>query len=247
MRTQADGAPANWRRRLYVLVLADCLAMAVAFGLLTDQASQPQLVPMDRGATAWLRDYRADWPLVTDLAHLITVVGNTSVATVIVMATFATWYTLAQAGYVRFRLREASYWLGAILVGRLLCSGIKQVLKRERPPSLMRLVDETTYSFPSGHANFAALAFGFCTMALLRLIPKRYVLARWTAVLSCLLATLLVAGSRVWLGAHYPTDVLAGYLLGLTWFLLSLMLATQLGLHEIIDPTTPPKESGPSA
>src|SRR5665647_1584765 len=109
MRTQAEGAPANWRRRVYVLALLDCLAMAVAFGLLTYQASRLELGPMDRNSTAWVRANRADWPWVTDLARSITVIGNPSVATVLVMATYATWYTLAQAGYVRFRLREASY------------------------------------------------------------------------------------------------------------------------------------------
>jgi membrane-associated phospholipid phosphatase len=246
MQLRPEG-PRAWRRRIYVLVLIDCLAMAAAFGLLAYEASRPELGRIDRISTAWVRANRADWPALTEFARAITVVGNTSVATVIVMATFATWYSLAQAGYVRFRLREASYWLAVILVGRLLCSGIKLLSRRERPPALMHLVNETTFSFPSGHGNFAALAFGFCAMALLRLIPERHGLARIGAVLGCLLATGLVAGSRVWLGVHYPTDVLAGYLLGLIWFLLSLMFSTWLGLHEIIDPTTPPRGKAPSA
>jgi undecaprenyl-diphosphatase len=115
------------------------------------------------------------------------------------------------------RAAEPFVWLVAILGGRLLSLLFKELFKRERPPVLHRLVPETTYSFPSGHSVFAAVFFSMLAYVVVRSIRPDRVALRLTASLGCVVLAVAVAASRVWLGVHYPTDVMGGLLLGVGW------------------------------
>jgi len=98
-----------------------------------------------------------------------------------------------------------------ILIGEIL----KLIVRRPRPYLQGPFVDWVGYSFPSGHAISAPLFYGFLSIWLCSVIRAR----RWRAFGVCLsvLMTLLVSCSRVALGAHYLTDVLAGMLFGVLW------------------------------
>jgi membrane-associated phospholipid phosphatase len=99
--------------------------------------------------------------------------------------------------------------------GMLLGEGLKHLVQRPRPYLAGAFVDWSGYSFPSGHAIGATLMYGAAvTMILPRLSGRR-----WRALLIFIAVTLVlgVAFSRVALGAHYLTDVLAGIVLGLIW------------------------------
>jgi len=115
--------------------------------------------------------------------------------------------------------RDALVFLATILGGRFLSIGLKLSFRRERPPELHRLVFENTYSFPSGHSVFAAVFFTMLAVLIVRLVPARRPIVRAGAVAACLAMAVLVGVSRVWLGVHYPTDVLGGLLLGFGWVL----------------------------
>lgn len=96
--------------------------------------------------------------------------------------------------------------------GALLANlALKGIFARSRPSLFYPLVRETSYSFPSGHAMVSS-AF-VCTVMLI-LWHTKY---RWVAVILGFLATFLIGLSRVYLGVHYPSDVLAGWCIGLVW------------------------------
>lgn len=98
----------------------------------------------------------------------------------------------------------------------------KYLVNRPRPQLFPPLEDAPFASFPSGHALYALVAYGFLTFLFVR--STRFPAWSKTAfVLLALALTLLAGSSRVYLGTHYPTDVTAGYLLGLPW--LSALLA----------------------
>ncbi len=99
---------------------------------------------------------------------------------------------------------------GAALINVLL----KLIFERTRPDLWHQLVVETSFSFPSGHA-MASSALAFSVIALLW--NTKY---RWPAVLIGAAFTILIGFSRLYLGVHYPTDILAGWCVSGLWVLL---------------------------
>ncbi|WP_339146290.1 MULTISPECIES: phosphatase PAP2 family protein [unclassified Sutcliffiella] len=109
------------------------------------------------------------------------------------------------------------------LVGvRLLNTFLKSIFTRERP-TLDHIVEAGYYSFPSGHSMNSMAFFG--AIAILVLIVVRSDWIRITVVMSCILLILLIGCSRVYLGVHFPLDVLGGFLMGASWlFFISAIL-----------------------
>jgi len=106
----------------------------------------------------------------------------------------------------------------ASVVGALLLSSIlKAFVSRDRPSAAISLTQTAGDSFPSGHAFVASALFvAIAVIARERFGPSR---ATRAVVILCTAIASLVAVSRVYLGAHYPTDVLAGFALGTSWAL----------------------------
>lgn len=107
--------------------------------------------------------------------------------------------------------RGRAVWLALVVIGgTLLNLALKQVFAAPRPDLLPHLDIVHTYSFPSGHAAGNMVFFG--ALAMLAIRRDAYVAAG--------LAVLLIGVSRVWLGVHWPSDVLAGWIEGLGWLAL---------------------------
>lgn len=120
---------------------------------------------------------------------------------------------------VHFWRKREHYWLLAMLLaipgGMAVNVMLKHSFQRARPVFETPLVELTTYSFPSGHAASSTLFYGFVAAYLLvRVVGWRQ---RLGIVAAALLMVLLVGASRVYLGAHYPTDILAAMCSGLAW------------------------------
>lgn len=104
----------------------------------------------------------------------------------------------------------------------------KLYFQRVRPAGPWALVHEPGYSFPSGHSASSVLLYGMCAYLLWRL-TRRW----WVGVLAPVIAAVLVLGtgySRVYLGAHYPSDVLAGFISGAIWLSASIAVTETLYL-----------------
>ncbi|MGH7175721.1 MAG: phosphatase PAP2 family protein [Minisyncoccia bacterium] len=98
---------------------------------------------------------------------------------------------------------------------------LKDIVARARPEAALALYAPPLYSFPSGHAVMSVVFYGFAAYALARTYPR---LGGWIYLAATLL-TLLIGLSRVYLGVHYPSDVIAGWLLGLFWLWLGTTFA----------------------
>lgn len=98
--------------------------------------------------------------------------------------------------------------------GALLWSFLIGVFDRPRPAQQIGVI-VTDQSFPSGHAISSVICYGFLAYLLVPKMPSRF--WKWTIVIVSILVMLFVGYSRVFLGGHYLTDVLAGYGLGLAW------------------------------
>jgi len=133
-----------------------------------------------------------------------------------------TLYGVALA-YLLFVKREG-FWslvaLCAIPSGMLVNFAIKHVFMRPRPPIAAAHQPLSTYSFPSGHTLGTTLFYGVVVCVLLSGNPGP---ARRVAAAGCAAMVVLVAFSRVYLGAHYPGDVVGAILEGIAW--LSVVIA----------------------
>lgn len=146
-----------------------------------------------------------------DLPYTLTLFFS-SVTSLINTPVIMTWVAVL-AGFFLYK----KWWSEAILlIGNLALTGILVVLLKnvyQRPrPTLQHLVEEGGFSFPSGHALASTLIFG----TLLIIVSQRVQTVQTKRLLQGLLITmiLLIAMSRVYLGVHYPTDVLGSLLLG---------------------------------
>jgi undecaprenyl-diphosphatase len=92
---------------------------------------------------------------------------------------------------------------------------LKLHFERPRPQLPWSIGDEHTWSFPSGHALFAVTLYGIAAHLILRQRHSRR--DRLAVLLPATLLPLLIGLSRIYLGEHYPTDILAGYLTGVLW------------------------------
>ena len=110
---------------------------------------------------------------------------------------------------------SAILFFGVVIGGWLLESLIKIVYHRARPDLWPALVTEKTFSFPSGHATMSTLFYGAVAALVLHLYKNR--LVRGITLAGATVVILLVCYSRIYLGAHWATDVAAGILVGLFW------------------------------
>lgn len=138
---------------------------------------------------------------------------------------------LAVLGVVGFLLlqgawRSALFVLAASSGGWLLNAVLKELFGRARPAVVPHLREVMTLSFPSGHAMTSAAVYLTLGALLMRIVKRP--LAKFYCMGGAMLLTVLVGISRVYLGVHYPTDVLAGWLLGLSWALVCWLLERQL-------------------
>lgn len=100
-------------------------------------------------------------------------------------------------------------------LGALAHKGLKHLILRERPDVVLHLIEETGYSFPSGHANGGLIFYVFLIFLLRRFLKQQHYedLANLFTVIFTILI-FLIGVSRIYLGVHYPTDILAGWCLG---------------------------------
>lgn len=139
-----------------------------------------------------------------------------------------TLVTLATVGYALLagRPRLAVTVVVAVLGGVALSAAIKAGIDRPRPDLVSRGSYVTTASFPSGHSMMVATVYFTLAALLMRFRPDRTSKAYIVAV--AVVLTVLVGVSRVHLGVHRPTDVLAGWSVGAAWAVLVSAIAAQL-------------------
>lgn len=125
--------------------------------------------------------------------------------------------SLIALGYLLIDGKHAAALLAALAIGggTAVSYLLKSLFARPRPDLVAHLVEVRTSSFPSGHAMLSAVTYLTLGALLARIQPRRRL--KVYLLLVALLLTLLVGTSRVYLGVHWPTDVLAGWCVGSAW------------------------------
>lgn len=187
-------------------------------GILQDVVANDPLVRLDHLVFASLQGLRTAW--VDDAMVTATELGSAAVALPVIaavallLALVRSWRTLA-------------YWLAAVGVAQALVWTLKLTVERARPTALYSGAEQ--FSFPSGHAASSIVLYGFLAFLLAR---GRSVRGRIALTLAAALAIGLIAFSRLYLGAHWLSDVLAGLSLGTAWVALLAIAYTRHGHGE---------------
>ncbi len=123
---------------------------------------------------------------------------------------------LVAFGHPRFAIG----WVVAVAGNGLLIRALKQMFGRVRPLNAEGFVLEHGFSFPSGHSSGSVVAYGMLAYLALRLLPVRWYLP---SLLATVTLVLTVGASRLFLGVHFATDVIAGFASGAAWLALCIM------------------------
>jgi len=158
-------------------------------------------------------------PWLIEAARDITTLGGRTMLLAVI---------LSVVGYLALERKYGAMWLVVVAAGGggLLSAAMKELFGRNRPDVVPHLVAVTSPSFPSGHSMLAAILYLTLGALLARFAARRRTKAYLLAV--ALFATFVIGSSRVYLGVHYPTDVLAGWCAGLIWALLCWLVARYL-------------------
>jgi undecaprenyl-diphosphatase len=213
VKTSAPRAPA----------LTAIILLLAAFGLVAYAAEAGLLRSTDEGL---LRAMRTAGDLATpvgprwfqEMVRDVSALGSNVVLTfaVVVVAGFL-WSIGAP--------RKASFLLIAVVLGTLLNRLIKYAVGRPRPDIVAHATYVSTESFPSGHAANSAIVYLVLGMLLAR-VETTYA-AKVLVLAVCILMTAAIGLSRIYLGVHWPSDVLAGWLMGASWALLCWYVLTR--------------------
>jgi undecaprenyl-diphosphatase len=201
-----------------LLVIVGC---GLGFVALADEILEQETQGFDEAVVRAMR--RADDPStpigpvwLRGAARDVTALGGVTVLTLV---------TLAVCGFLALarHFRSLLLVLGSTVSGAVLNTVLKELFARPRPTVVPHLTEAFAPSFPSGHAMLSAIVYLTLGALLAQLTESRWVKAYVLGV--SLALTFLVGLTRVFLGVHYLTDVLGGWMAGLAWALLASLLA----------------------
>ncbi|MCC0178842.1 phosphatase PAP2 family protein [Waterburya agarophytonicola K14] len=216
-----------WRRKVHpqlstliatvgVTGLLSCLLIIYVLGKLSNEVLEKEAFAFDQTILLWIHSFAN--PTLDRIMLWVTNLGNPS--TVVVIVTISLALLLWRKYY-----QEAKIFLVDCLGGVILSYGLKLVFSKTRPDLWQSPITETSYSYPSGHALGSTILYGF----LAYLLATRYPKFSWLIYAVAGLLIFAIGLSRLYLGVHWPTDIIGGYCIGFLWVVLCI---TMLRLHK---------------
>src|SRR5215207_434584 len=204
---------ARWLADRLTVISALWLAAGLAFSAfvvwafieLADEVVEGESRAFDRAVLLWIHSTFPGW--LDEPMRLVTALGYY-------------WVVLPLLAVVAALLYRRGWRLSAVLLlvsiagSAVLTTVLKGVFRRARPELFDSGYHASFYSFPSGHATVAVGFYGMLTLILAYRLRGK---ARWAVAVSGVIVVLSIGFSRLYLGVHFPTDVLAGYLAALLW------------------------------
>jgi membrane-associated phospholipid phosphatase len=191
--------------------LAICIVILLGLGWLCQEVWEKEAFSFD--TTLLLNIHQWANPGLDQLMLSITRLGDPEVAGCVIGASLIwLWW--------KHRRSEAKMFAIACLGAVILNQGLKLFFAKPRPTLWTHLITETSFSFPSGHALGALVTYGFLAYVLARQFQRAA-----AAIYGGAIALIAAIGfSRLYLGVHWPTDILSGYGVGFLWLMTCITL-----------------------
>lgn len=198
----------HWKRFLVVM----CFGLFVVLGLVRilsefqEQIRETWLHGVDHSIQVYVHSFNT--PQLTSAMFFLSFIGSWKIMFPVVGVTF---------GWLLFRgnRREAVVFVSSLGGSAAINIALKLWFQRERPSVPWALAHESSYSFPSGHSVTAVVFYG--TIALLAYRRLKGGAATVLIIVAAVFMILWIGLSRIYLGVHFPADVVAGYLTGAIW------------------------------
>lgn len=201
----------NWKeyikKNLKWVVLFICLVgfLALTEDVFNKEIMQGDIIGYKMISTFLISDF------VTPIAKFITNFGG---------AIFLSIATIALLLLIKNKKIGLSIFSNIVII-TILNQLLKKILRRPRPTEF-RIVEETGYSFPSGHSMVSMAFYGYLIYLIYRYIKNKYI--KWSLIVLLSILICLIGISRIYLGVHYTSDVLGGFLLSISYLVVYISL-----------------------
>nr|WP_019506641.1 phosphatase PAP2 family protein [Pleurocapsa sp. PCC 7319] len=184
--------------------LVSCLIIIYVVAQISDEVLDQEAFAFDKTILLWIHSFAN--PTLDGIMHFITRLNDPSTVTVIAFVTL---------GILLWRryYSEAQIFIIDCLGGVVLSYGLKSVFGKVRPDLWQSAIEDLSYSYPSGHALGSTVLYGFIAYLIATRYPQFSLLIY--AVVVCLIGA--IGLSRLYLGVHWPTDIIGGYGIGFLW------------------------------
>lgn len=186
--------------------LVVAIAGIVAFIELASEVREGETQAFDEAVIRWMGEQHS--PLLDAAVVEVTALGT---GIVVLMIVVVAGLFLTLTGH-----KGSAILLIVSAAGGLVLNGVLKLgFNRPRPDVIVHAVHTVSSSFPSGHAMSSAIVYGTVAYLAARLHRRRW--ARWLVMTFAFMVIVLTSASRMYLGVHYPSDVVAGVIIGLSW------------------------------
>ena len=205
----------NWKeyikKNLKWVVLFICLVgfLALTEDVFNKEIMQGDIIGYKIISTFLISDF------VTPIAKFITNFGG---------AIFLSIATIALLLLIKSKKIGLSIFSNIVII-TILNQLLKRILRRPRPTEF-RIVEETGYSFPSGHSMVSMAFYGYLIYLIYRYIKNKYI--KWSLIVLLSILICLIGISRIYLGVHYTSDVLGGFLLSISYLVVYISLIKKI-------------------
>lgn len=187
------------------------LVSLLAFSAMALLVKRNTIVSFDSNIISYVQGLEAPW--LTSIMRFFTFIGDTIPVIILTLVSLFLLYKVLN------HRAELVLFLAVMLGANILFLTLKMFFQRARP-DLHRLAEATNYSFPSGHATMAFALYGVLTFLLWRHINTSF--KRTLHIIVSSIVILSIGISRIYLGVHYPSDILAGYFISAFWLTLAI-------------------------
>jgi undecaprenyl-diphosphatase len=189
------------------------LVCIIGFSFISLLISDHRIITFDSSVIASIQGRES--PMLTSLMKFFTFIGS---APFVIILSLLLLVFLYKVLHHRF---ELILFIAAVAGSAVINQVLKSIFHRVRP-NLHRLIDVSGYSFPSGHAMNAFTVYVIISFLLWRHIPSK--LGRSILIFLSILMILAIGISRIYLGVHYPSDIIGGYFASGFWLAIAIWI-----------------------
>ncbi len=203
------------RKNLKWFIVFICLILVIGIleDVLEDEILKLDIYGYDLVSKFLISDF------VTPIAKNITHLGG---------AIFLITLSLILLLIIKYKKIGILIWLN-LGISVLLNQALKFIIQRPRPTEF-RIINESGYSFPSGHSMISAAFYGFLIYLIYKNVKNKYL--KWSLITLLSLVILTIGISRIYLGVHYTSDVIAGFLISVSYLIIFIHFAKDFMKNE---------------